>query len=196
MDVARGWLDGGIERKLGIFRRSRPSSLVVSIGDGTDPSQMIKKERTAGVNGNGRVQRRERALRLLAQGGRGWQRETNTSGILRDEGGGGRRREAKVGFLLRLEAGVTNEIGARGSRATLFDEGVGKILLCYILKKKRIKVSLKTINNIHWRTDSCGRKERRVSCRDHRSCRATLPDLQDFFVIIIPWSQEMLGYLE
>ena len=47
--------------------------------------------------------------------------EVNSSGILRDEGGGGRRREAKVGFLLHLEAGVTNEIGARGSRATLFD---------------------------------------------------------------------------
>ena len=39
MDVARGCLDEGIERKLGIFRRSRPSSLVVFIGDGTDPSQ-------------------------------------------------------------------------------------------------------------------------------------------------------------
>ena len=59
-----------------------------------------------------------------------------TSGILRDEGGGGRRREAKVGFLLRLEAGVTNEIGARGGRATLFAEGVVKILLMLHTKEE------------------------------------------------------------
>ena len=71
-----------------------------------------------------------------------------TSGILRDEGGGGRRREAKVGFLLRLEAGVTNEIGARGGRATLFAEGVVRTLLKLLSKEEEKQNQSKNYNYI------------------------------------------------